>query len=126
MNYVGAIIEESLKDPPVIKIVKILKTRVEKVTYKHKTPWLKVWTLHFVEVRESQIDKTADLLSQSIEGEHSSWYIDLKNDKYHYIIFPDKIFKVDLKTPDLYEAARQYGLSLGIPRYQMTFESLKR
>lgn len=44
------------------------------------------------------------------------WYIDLKNYDYHYIIFNDKIFKVDRDYPEQYEETKAYGLRRGIPK----------
>jgi len=40
-TFVGVIIEESLEKKDILKKVKILKTKIEKVTTKHKTPWIK-------------------------------------------------------------------------------------
>ncbi len=121
MNYKGVIIAESLADKSVLTGVKILSTNTEPVTKKHKTPWLAQWTLHAVEVQEDQADIIAQKLSDSFELEHSAWYADFKNDKAHYIIFPNKIFKIDLQNPLAYKDARQYGISLGIPKYQVDF-----
>lgn len=120
MNYKGVIIEESLRNLVVLKQVKIISTKVEKVTQEHKTPWIKQWTLHTVEVPETDADNIADLLSKDLDREHS-WYADFKNDNYHYIIYRDKVFKVDLKISALYKDAREYGISLGIPEYQVDF-----
>lgn len=39
-NYQGVIIEESLENKEFLKKVKIISTKVVKVTKKHKTPWL--------------------------------------------------------------------------------------
>jgi hypothetical protein len=72
------------------------------------------------------MDVVADTLSKSFETQHPAWYIDFKNDTLHFIIFPNKVFKINLKNPVLYKSARQYGESLGIPPYQMQFERLKR
>ncbi len=85
-NFVGVIIEESLEKKDVLKKVKILKTKIEKVIEKHKTPWIKQWTLHTVEISENQADKVAKDLSESLDSEHP-WYADFKNDSHHYIIF---------------------------------------
>jgi len=126
MNYKGSIIEESLSKADVLKNMVIVKTRKEKATAEYKTPWLTQWTHHTIEIPESKIDITAALLSRSFDMNHPSWYIDFKNDKYHFIIFPKKIFKVNLKSPILYKNARKYGESLGIPSSQMQFERLKR
>ncbi len=125
MNYRGVIIEESLQDKLVLDKVKVVKTRIEKITLKHKTPWLSKWTLHAIEVEEADADTVASLLSKAIDTIHkSSWYADFKNDEFHYIIFYGKVFKVG--KGDSYEDARSFGLSLGIPRYQISFERLKR
>mgnify|MGYP001575204044 CR=1 FL=1 len=120
MNYKGVIIEESLSNKDVLKDVTILSTKVEEVTEKHQTPHLKQWTLHRVEVDESRADEVANKISKSFDSEHSDWYADFENDKYHYIIYPDKIFKVDLAKPVLYEEAKQYGISLEIPEHQVS------
>ena len=39
---------------------------------------------------------------------------DLKNYDYHYIIFNDRIFKVDRDYPEQYEETKEYGLKRGI------------
>lgn len=120
MNYKGVIIEESLDNPAVLKQVKIIETKVEETTEEHQTPWVKQWTLRTVEIPENNADSVTEQLSKDLDKEHS-WYADFKNDKYHYIIFRGKVFKVDLNNPVLYKDARQFGISLGIPEYQVDF-----
>jgi len=121
MNYKGVIIEESLKDKEILNEVQILSTKVEQVTEKHQTPHLKQWTLHTVEVDENKADEAAKKVSRGLESEPNSWYADYKNEETHYIIFPGRIFKVDRKSKEQYEEATKYGLSLGIPDYQVDF-----
>lgn len=122
MNYKGVVIEESLEKKDILNQVKILKTKVEKVTPKNKTPWLSQWTLHTVEIPNEMADKIAKEISSALDYSHrSAWYADFKNDKYHYIIYKDKIFKIDRNKPEEYQAATDYGISLGIPDYQMDF-----
>jgi len=120
MNYEGVIIEESLESKDVLTKVKILSTKVEQVREGHKTPWVKQWTLHTVEVSEEQANKIAEELSTTLDSKHS-WYADFKNDKQHYIIFRNKIFCVDRKSKEQYDKAKKYGLSLGIPEHQVDF-----
>jgi len=122
MNYSGVIIEESLKDKAVLDHVKISKTKAEPVTEHHKTPWLKQWTLHTVEIQDKQADAVADLLSRSLENNY--WYADFKSDDYHYIIFPDKVFKIVRGRPEQYEPVVKHGLGLGIPDYQLDFSPI--
>lgn len=121
MDYKGVIIEESLDDKSVLGKVKIIETKVEPVTPKHQTPWLKQWTLHTIKIPEDQADQIAQEISKSLETKHTSWYADYKNDRYAFIIYAGKIFKVDLKNPVLYKEAREYGISIGIPEYQVDF-----
>jgi hypothetical protein len=119
MDFEGVIIEESLNDKSVLKSVKIISTKVEPVTEHHKTPWLKQWTLHTVTIPKSKADSVADSLSRALEPNY--WYVDFKNEVYHYIIFPNKIFKVERSEPEQYKQVTEYGLSLDIPDYQLDF-----
>lgn len=121
MNYVGVIIEESFGDKSVLAKVKIIDTKVELITPEHKTPWLKQWTLHTVEIPEENSEKVAQEISESFDPEHPDWYADYKNEKYHFIIYSGKVFKVDLQNPVLYKDAKEYGISIGIPEYQVDF-----
>lgn len=124
MSYKGTIIEESLKGRKMPWDVRILKTRVENVVEKHKTPWLKQWTLHSVEILENKAGEVAQAISKALDySQGTSWYADFKNDTHHYIIFRDKIFYIDRKSEEQYNEAKQYGLSLGIPEYQVDFQS---
>ena len=90
-------------------------------------PWLKQWTLDNVEIDEVNAENIAQALSESIEFTHaSSWYADYKNKNTHYIIFKNKVFKIDRSNKQQYDNAYAYGLSVGIPEYQLiTFENQK-
>lgn len=79
MNYKGVIIEESLDNKGVLNEVVISNTKVESVTEKHKTPHLKQWTLHTVEVPGDRADDIAEKISQALDSKHNNWYADLKN-----------------------------------------------
>lgn len=120
MNYKGVIIKESLDDTSVLKDVKILNTKIEKVVDKHKTPWLKQWTLHTVEISEEKANDVAKKLSFALDKKHE-WYADYKNATTHYIIYRNNIFIINRTSKEQYEAAKQYGISLGIPEYQVDF-----
>ncbi len=120
-NFKGTIIEESLSDPSVLEEVKILSTKVEKVTPEHHTPHLSKWTLHTVEISPRDADKVADDIRQALDTSHGHWYADFKNETTHYIIYSDKVFKADRKSARDYEVAKRFGISLGIPDYQVDF-----
>ena len=122
-SFIGVIIEESLENKEVLKKVKILKTKIEKVTEKHKTPWVKQWTFHTVEVPENQADTVAKELSKSLDSQHA-WYADFKNDRIAYIIFRNRVFKIDRTSKEQHDEAKKYGISLGIPEYQVNFRPI--
>lgn len=119
-KYRGVIIEESLENKEVLKKIKIVTTKIEKVTDEHKTPWITQWTLHTVEILEHQAEKVAEDLSRALDSKHA-WYADFKNRTHHYIIFRNNVFFVDRHNQEQYDAARRYGISLGIPEYQVDF-----
>ena len=123
MNYKGVIIEESLENKDILKDVAILSTKVEQVTEEHHTPHLKQWTLYIVEIPEDRGEEVAEKLSKVLETSHGHWYADFKNDIYHYIIFRNKVFKVDRNKPEEYKEVKRYGISLGIPQHQLTFSA---
>ncbi len=120
MSYQGVIIEESLGNKDILKDVKMLETKVEEVREDHKTPWVKQWTLHAVEIPEHQAKNVAEKISKALDAAHD-WYADFKNDTHHYIIFRNKVFYIDRKSKEQYDEAKQYGISLGIPEYQVDF-----
>jgi len=121
MNYKGIVIQESLKNKDVLKKVKILKTKVEKVTEEHHTPYLEQWTLHTIEIPENRAEEITKEISKSLNSVQSNWYADFKNDSYHYIIFSNRVFKVDRSRKEQYNEVTKYGVSLGIPDYQLDF-----
>lgn len=121
-NYQGVIIEESLENKEILKKIKIISTKVAPVTKRDQTPWINQWTLHTVEIPENEANNIAEEISESLERAHGgSWYADFKNDTHHYIIFRDRIFYIDRKSKKQYDEAKHYGISLGIPEYQVNF-----
>lgn len=122
-DFEGVIIEESLANKQVLDQVEIISQKVEHVTDKHKTPWVDRWTLDTVSLPAEKANTIAELLSHSIDISHpTTWYADSKNDTHHYIIYPNKIFYIDRKNIGEYQKATDYGVSLGIPDYQVDFE----
>lgn len=55
-----------------------------------------------------------------MDSEHS-WYADFKNDSFDFIIFRNKVFKIDRSKKEQYDDVVKFGLSLGIPDYQLDF-----
>lgn len=100
-TYTGCIIEESLKDKAILDEFTILETKDED------------GIMYIVEIDDSKIDSIVPKLKEAMVDE-PVWYIDLKNYDYHYIIYNDKIFKVDRDYPEQYEKTKEYGLQRGI------------
>ncbi len=124
MNFKGVVIEESLEDKSVLNDVKIVSTNVESVTEKHKTPWIKQWTLHDVEISAEKAAAVAKKISKALDREHN-WYADYKTDFEHYVIYHNKIFYIaDRSDKKQYDEAAEYGISIGIPAYQVDFSPL--
>lgn len=121
MDYTGTIIGESLLDLSVLSRLKILSEKVELITPRHQTPWVKQWTLYKVEVPENFIDEIANSISADLDYTHKgAWFVHFRNNQWDYIIFKDKIFKIDAQNhQEQYIEAKRYGLNLGIPEYQM-------
>ena len=120
--FKGIIVEESLENKDVLRDVHILKTEISPVEEKDKTPWLEQWTLHTIEISEDNVEDIAEKISAAIYADHSNnWYADFKNEIYHYVIFKNRIFKVEISRKEQYEAVKEYGKSLGIPEYRLDF-----
>ena len=78
--------------------------------------------MHKVEISTAEAQVIAEELCKSLDRTHGgAWYIDFKNDTHHYIIFPDRIFFIDRTSKEQYDGAKNYGLALGIPEYQIDF-----
>ncbi|MDD5700377.1 MAG: hypothetical protein PHH00_04315, partial [Candidatus Nanoarchaeia archaeon] len=99
MVYKGTIIEERLENKDVLRDLKITKTVVEPVTPNHKTPWLRQWTLHTVEIKDSDAEKIARKISSYMDKYHN-WYADFKSETRHIIVFRNKIFNINRKEEE--------------------------
>ena len=124
----GDIIEESLADRSVLSEVTILQTRVEPTTEYHRTPWLERWTIHRVAVPEERAAEVAERFSEALDAEHAhAWYADFKNEDIHYVAFTGKVFRVPRHSEGRYAEVVEYGVRLGMPRYQCDFSpTIKR
>lgn len=120
MDYKGIIIEESLSNANIIKELEVIGTEIESVTEKSETPWLDRWTMHTVVIKEDRIDEYTKKLSNLIEVEHcSNWYCDFQNEKFHYVVFSNKVIKMDKTSEEDYRKMREYAISIGLPEHQL-------
>lgn len=126
MAFNGVIIEESLADKSVLNDVNTISTKVAPVTERHKTPWVKQWTMHTVEVADDKAAEVADKISKALDKDHD-WYADFKTETEHHVIYTGKVFHItDHRDKRQYDEATAYGVSIGIPDYQVDFFSDKQ
>ncbi len=92
MIFKGVIVEEGLKDKSILKDFRIVKQDIEKVTEKHRTPWISVWTVDKIEIDTEEIDLICEKIQKALDETHE-WYVELNSNKYNIIIFHDKILK---------------------------------
>jgi antitoxin component of RelBE/YafQ-DinJ toxin-antitoxin module len=123
----GTIILESLEDFNVLKDCTIISTEISKVTERHQTPWIPQWTKHKVEVYGiKNAREVAKKISKSLDSNYKhAWYADYNDGKTVFIIFPHKIFEFDGQDKNQILKAREYGINIGIPEYQVDFKKIK-
>ena len=120
MFYTGAIIRESLTDTSVLNDLELVTREVEKVDEDMKTPWLDVWTIDTVKIPENKIAEVCQQLSLVIDDSNcDDWYADFRNDDWLYVVFKNRVFKIDRHNPDSYAAMKTYALSHNLPEYQL-------
>ncbi|MFA5022154.1 MAG: hypothetical protein WC508_03685 [Patescibacteria group bacterium] len=120
MDYAGTIIKESLADDSILQDLTIIETKIESVTERHQTPWVKQWTKIKFSFPETWAEFYAQKISEALDAEHA-WYADFKNDQFHYVIFYGRFFMVERSQPQDYQEVKEYGKELGIPDYQLDF-----
>ena len=118
MPWKGVIIKESLSKP--LKVhMNVKKTRE---TYLETEKERGLMHFLYVEIEDSKKEKFIDEAKKSLK--EGSWYIHICKGKEMVVIFKGKGFRI--KNQNDIEKARNYGLSKGIKREQLTFENLMR
>ena len=120
MKYKGVIIEESLTNSSIIEELNIIQKEVENITEKEGTPWLDKWTMYTVEIDSKDIDNICKRLSKLIDEKHcSDWYCDFKNSDFHYVVFSNKVFKLNRKSKKDYLDMQEYAKKVGLMEAQL-------
>ena len=123
----GTIIQESLGDLNVLKDCTIISTEISKVTERHQTPWIPQWTKHKVEIYGiKNAREVAEKISKVIGERHDhAWYADFNDGNTVFIIYPHKIFEFNGQDEEQINKAREYGIKVGIPEYQVDFKKIR-
>ena len=97
-NFKGVIIEESLDDKSILKRIKIVKTKTEKVPDRYKIPWLQRWTKDIVEIPENEAEEIAEEIKKSMNKDYD-WHVFFFNKTaektVHFTINKDKVNRTE-------------------------------
>jgi len=110
--YHSVIIEESLKNPEVLKNYKILRT---KFSPKQN------WHLHIVEIPEP-VEEVIKNIQEAMLAEKPYYFHVYNEGKTLIVVFKDKIFNLNPENKSTWKESREYGASkLNIPTEQLDF-----
>ena len=82
------------------------------------TPWTLTWSKVDFSIKDEDADRAAKIFQEVIDPNPKhwpKWYVDFKNERTHYIVYRNKIFKVNRSNKINYKPAFDHGLALGIP-----------
>ena len=106
MNYTGVIVEESLKDPKILRGFDITKTEVSEDG---------AWHMHTVLTTKEQLEQ----LSQELNS--GTWYAHFWDENEIIVVFQYKIFVFQKNNSAGRREAIVYGMLSGIPEEQLDF-----
>ncbi|EKE29077.1 MAG: hypothetical protein ACD_2C00234G0004 [uncultured bacterium (gcode 4)] len=110
LMYKWAIIEESLTDKDILSDIQVLETEI--------TPDIDpedVWHIHTVMMTEENIFKLAEYLKPA------KYYAHFWSRDDMFVVFPNKVFKLDSDNKDSWKDAIDFWLSIDIPLEQLDF-----
>lgn len=110
MNYIGLIIEESLKDKSILKELEVLDVKVTDDSNPADR-----WHIYRVLVNKDQIKEIQKVIDVG------KWYIDFKSETDVVIVYKDKIFEYKKVDVEGREKAVEFGRSIGVPEKQLGF-----
>lgn len=118
MVWRGVVIEESLENNDVLRLVKIVDTSEETLEKEDEKG-----VLHFHKI-ELDDDKRDEFVRKANSSIKQGWYIHIVNDGTMTVIFRDRTFTFNKYQKDKIDESRDYGVSIGILKEQMDFEVL--
>lgn len=109
-KWKGCVVEESLEDNRILNDIEIVKVRITPDDAAEER-----WHIYNVLLSESDIDIVHHNLKQA-------WFMHFWKDNKMVVLFKDRKFDIDAKDKKTWKDVIEYGLSLGIPREQLSFE----
>jgi len=102
----GVVIENSLKDPSVLKDLEIVRSWEDGS-----------WKLHEVRVSKEQAEKLSEHLNDG------PWYVHFwePGDDTVLVVFKGKTFTIRFSDKESWKPAVEHGKSIGIPEEQLDF-----
>src|SRR3989338_10059792 len=116
MTWKGVIIEESMEDGSLLEMV--TETGYSESLMEGEDD---VHHFHEFEIDDGKKDTFISVAKEIIKD---GWYTHICNNGQMIVIFKNKVFEFSQGESEKIEAARNYGLSIGIIREQMPFEQL--
>jgi hypothetical protein len=118
MVWKGVVIKESLKDESVLDFVRIIKSRKTTLENEGERGFLTFLSIELEDGNKNIFVKKASSLIKD------GFYIHIVEEDRMAIIYRNRVFEFSSKDMNKLEEARNYGLSIGILREQMSFEDL--
>ena len=112
----GLLLKESLTDMTVLELVQITRTETWQVS-NAAAYQPAIWNAIYFEAEDSQADVFAGRFSEALKPQ--GWYLNASTAMDVYVVFPGKVFKYPRGDTLQREAAKRYGLSIGIPASQL-------
>ncbi len=115
--FKGFIIEESLENKDVLKLCKIVSTKIENDANPKTNGGETKWTIRQVEVLRSDLDEVVKLLKKNLK--RPNWWADFSFENEVYIVFRRKAFTGNKNDKEFVKNVREFGKTKGLPEEQI-------
>lgn len=110
MNYIGTIVEESLKDNRFVNTLSVIGVKISLTDITKDR-----WHMYKVRITEDQLSELANQLKPE------KWYMHFWHGDQVVAVFPGKVFRFNYSDRTTWSGAIAYGKSIHIPEEQLDF-----